>query len=526
MESLSDAELLAEWIAHRSQPAFALLVRRHISLVHSAARRQLDDPHLAEEVTQAVFVLLASKAESLGRHVVLPGWLCRVAHLVARDKQKSERRRQQREQLAARMQTDSDPAAGDAWHQLAPHLDEAVAQLSEADRAAIVLRFYEQCPLEQIGSVFGVGADAAQKRVARALEKLRSIFTGKGVSLSTSAVAHAIAANAVQTAPAGLAVQVSAGAIVAGTSATTATLLSMSALHKTIIGVTLAATVGTATHQTLQASANRIEAQAIKERNSMREGQIQRQVSENEEAARRLAALKLDRDLLEARVASLRSTPRSEADRPDNPAEALLKKWQERVAQLKQQLEQNPGARIPEMKLLTESDWLLMVKQRSVGTETDWDRIFSQLRDAAEEKFVPQIRKALMAFQRTHNGQDPTDFAQLWPYFDPRTDPEILRRWTIVPAKTFPNRKWDSDYVVMQMSGVVDKEVDRVKILTSSIGSVTSLASIKAAWLMEPVYEAYRKAYPGQTPKHPSAYSPFAVTPEQRAQLQVIIESF
>lgn len=528
MESLSDAELLAEWIARRSQSAFALLVRRHISLVHSAARRQVDDPHLAEEVTQTVFLLLASKAESLGRHVVLAGWLCRVAHLVARDKQKSERRRQQREQLAARMQTDSDPAAGPVWQQLAPHLDEAVAQLGEADRAAIVLRFYEQRPLEEIGSTLGVGADAAQKRVTRALEKLRAIFAGKGVSLTAPGVASAIAANAVQIAPAGLAAQVSASAIVAGTSVTAATLLSMSALHKTIIGVTLAAALGTATHQTLQASASRAEARTIREQNSMRGGQIQRLASEHDEAANKLATLELESKLLGAKIAGLQSTTQSEVSRPDNSVEALLKTWQDRVAQLKQHLEQNPAARIPEMKLLSESDWLMMIKERSaISTETDLQRVFSQIRDAAEEKFVLQIKKALAAFHRAQNGQHLTDFAQLLPYFKSPIDPEIARRWTVVPAKTFPSSyKIGSEYVVTQMSGVVDEEVDRVKILNSGQGIVTSFAGLKPEWVMEPVYEAYQRAYPGQTPKHPSAYRPFAVTPEQKAQLQIIIEAF
>lgn len=484
MESLTDAELLAEWIAHRSQAAFALLVRRHISLVHSAARRQVNDPHLAEEITQAVFVLLASKAESLGRNVVLAGWLCRTAHFVARDKQRSERRRKQREHLAARMETNSDPAADAVWQQLAPHLDEAVAQLGEADRAAIVLRFYEQRPLDQIGITFGVGADAAQKRVARALDKLRAIFTGKGVSLTAPAMASAITANAVQIAPAGLAAQVSAGAIVAGTSVTATTLLSMSVLHKTIISVTVAAAVGTATHQTMQASANRHEARAMREANSIRQKQIQLLASERDKAADRLAKLGLENKLLGSQIASLQTTTQFEVSPRDNSAEALLKTWQARVAELKQHLEQNPAARIPEIKLLNESDWLMMVKERpGISTETDLQRVFSQIRDAAEEKFVPQIKKALAAFQRTQNGQPLTDFAQLLPYFDPQTDPEIFQRWKVVPAKTFPSSfEIGSDYVVTQMFGVVDEEVDRVKIFTSGQGIVTSFAGLKPAW--------------------------------------------
>ncbi len=196
----SDAELLAEWTARRSEAAFARLVERYVALVHSAARRQVSDPHLAEEITQAVFILLARKAGSLSRQTVLAGWLCRTAHYAARDALKAERRRQHREQLAATM----DPPTDAAWQQLAPLLDEAVAQLREADRNAIVLRYYEKHSLDEVGTALGIGADAAQKRVARALEKLRGIFAKRGVTLTGAAIAGAVSANAVQAVPVGL----------------------------------------------------------------------------------------------------------------------------------------------------------------------------------------------------------------------------------------------------------------------------------------------------------------------------------
>lgn len=521
MEALTDAELLAEWVARRSEAAFARLVHRYIALVHSAAHRQVNDSQLAEEIAQAVFVLLANKAESLGRHVVLAGWLCRAAHFVARDKLKSERRRRRREQLAARMETNSDPAASAVWQQLAPHLDEAVAQLSQTDRAAIILRFYEQRPLEEIGNAFGVGADAAQKRVARALEKLRSIFAGKGVSLSAPTVASAIAANAVQTVPIGLAAQISAGAIAAGTSVTTVTLLSMSALHKTIIGVTLAAAVGTATHQTLQASANRTETQAIKERNSWRAGEVGRLTAESEEAARRLAALKRDRDLLDARIASLRSTSPTKSNRETNPAEDVLKTWQESVARLKQHLDSNPGARIPEMQLLTEADWLMAVKNLPVETEGNPKLGLRQLHDKAESRFAEQIRTALRAFRQDHQGQDPNNIALLRPYLDPRTDPAILRRWVVLPAETFPGHDLGSRFVVTQWPAVAEQKQGGVLLVTA--GARTSLEF--DTLVMEPVYAAYQSANPGLKPKDPSVYRPYAVTPEQKAELQKLIDA-
>ena len=211
MQSPSDDALLAEYAGSRSEAAFAQLVQRYVALVHSATLRQVGDPHLAEEVTQAVFIILARKAGGLGRKTVLAGWLCRTAHLAARDVLKGERRRQQREHNAyleyAMNSAETDTHI--AWQQLAPLLDEAVTQLGDADRAAVVLRYFEQRPLDEVGAALGVGADAAQKRVTRALEKLRKRFAKRGVTLTVALIAGAVSANSIRAAPMGLATKIS-----------------------------------------------------------------------------------------------------------------------------------------------------------------------------------------------------------------------------------------------------------------------------------------------------------------------------
>jgi RNA polymerase sigma factor (sigma-70 family) len=212
MQSPTDAALLAEYATGRSEAAFAQLVQRYMALVYSAALRQVGDPHLAEEVAQAVFIILARKGGGLGRKTVLAGWLCRTAHLAARDALKSERRRQQREHNAY-LQSGMNSSETDtqiAWQQLAPLLDEAVAHLGDADRAAVVLRYFEQRPLEEVGAVLGVDADAAQKRVSRALDKLRKRIAKRGLTLSTALIAGAVSANSVSAAPVGLATKIAA----------------------------------------------------------------------------------------------------------------------------------------------------------------------------------------------------------------------------------------------------------------------------------------------------------------------------
>jgi RNA polymerase sigma factor (sigma-70 family) len=227
----TDAELLSDYAASRSDAAFAGLVERYVGLVYSSALRQVDSPQLAEDITQAVFIILARKSGSLGGKTILPGWLCRTAHFVARDALRTERRRRHREQEAY-MQSALNEPEPDVWPQVAPLLDEAVAQLRAADRAAIVLRFYEQRPLDEVGAALGIGADAAQKRVARALEKLRGIFAKRGVTLTSALIAGAVSANSVQAAPAALGASVATASLSKAAASTSVHLLVKATLQR------------------------------------------------------------------------------------------------------------------------------------------------------------------------------------------------------------------------------------------------------------------------------------------------------
>jgi RNA polymerase sigma factor (sigma-70 family) len=135
-----DIELVREYALRQSGPAFETLVTRHVSLVHSAALRQVRDPHQAEEITQTVFVILARKAGSLGPKTILPAWLYRTTRYVSAAALKIQRRRERRGQEAG-MQTLS--SATEVWPQIAPLLDDVMGRLGEEDRNALVLRFFE-----------------------------------------------------------------------------------------------------------------------------------------------------------------------------------------------------------------------------------------------------------------------------------------------------------------------------------------------------------------------------------------------
>lgn len=208
---MNDMELLQDYATRHSEEAFASLVARHIDMVYSVALRHTRNHHQAQEITQAVFVVLARKAPSFNLRTVLAGWLFETARLTAANYVRGEIRRARREQEAC-MQFDPNNRDEDTWKHVTPILNEIIGALREKDRDAVVLRFLQGKDYRQVAAALGATEEAAQMRVTRALEKMRKMFARRGVVLSAAALGGAIAAQGTQAAPAGLAATVAAGA--------------------------------------------------------------------------------------------------------------------------------------------------------------------------------------------------------------------------------------------------------------------------------------------------------------------------
>jgi len=213
MQAMDDLALLREYAVNHSDDAFAELVSRHVNFVHSAALRQAGDPNLAEEVTQAVFVILAQKAGRISDKTILTGWLFRTTRFAALAQMRAETKRRQREQEAYMQNELQTSTADEYWSQISPCLDEALAALGEKDRQAVLLRFFENKSLTEVGMALGTSEGTVGKRVSRALDKLRKFFARRGVISTTAIIAGVISANSVQAAPAGLATTITATAV-------------------------------------------------------------------------------------------------------------------------------------------------------------------------------------------------------------------------------------------------------------------------------------------------------------------------
>ncbi len=377
---MNDHALLREFADAGSQTAFQELVERHVALVYSAARRRLGDAHLAEDATQQVFALLARKAARLPESVVLSGWLYRAGGLVAAEISRRERRRQQREALAAQAMNDLSPDA--TWREIEPLLDEAMDELGHADRDAVVLRYFENKSLREVGAALGVSEDAAQKRLTRALERLRSFLARRGKTVAVGALTGAIATGAVQAAPAGLAQSVASfvltSAAVAASTSTIGSLMNLTAIKTIITG---AVAVGGA-------------AAIVVQHNNLSHLRVEQQATLSRAQAAEQAATNAQQALAAANATA-----------QNDPRLAELVRLRGEVAALRRS----------QAELTTKNAQLTQAVQQSAAVKAQADQATAE-KDALKEQAIAKMNYtkqwllAFIMFAQDHNGQLPKTF--------------------------------------------------------------------------------------------------------------------
>jgi RNA polymerase sigma factor (sigma-70 family) len=249
MPDVDDIVLLCEYVDSNSESAFAGIVQRHINLVYSVALRFTNNSGDAQDVTQAVFIILAKKAAGLHPKTILTGWLYETARFTAMNFLTNKNRRQAREQEAYMQSALNDAETETIWPQILPLLENAMSRLNENDRTLVALRFFENRNLAETAAVLGINEWAARKRLERVLEKLRAWFSKRGVNSTTERIAGAISANSVHATPIGLAKTISSVALAKGAVASISTLtltkgalkvMAWSKTKTTIVGVAIA----------------------------------------------------------------------------------------------------------------------------------------------------------------------------------------------------------------------------------------------------------------------------------------------
>jgi len=201
-ESHDDWVLLRQFVETGSETAFEALVREYVDHVFAIAVRQTKDPHLAQDVTQAVFLVLVRKAHTIPAGTVLSGWFFSTTRHVALTAVRREQRRSNREASAMKEFVSNAHDTQITWEQLRPHIDEALATLKRMDRDVVLLRFFRQQTIRATGEALGLSDDAVQKRTARAIDKLRDVLQRHGITSTTAALLTAMSSFSAEAAPA------------------------------------------------------------------------------------------------------------------------------------------------------------------------------------------------------------------------------------------------------------------------------------------------------------------------------------
>jgi RNA polymerase sigma factor (sigma-70 family) len=426
----------------------------------------LGDSHLAEDVTQQVFLELARNAKRLANHPVIAGWLYRTTRNIAANLIRAESRRRIRDQEAFTM-NDNDSGAI-SWDQIASGLDSCLEELDDHERELVLLRYFHGKSAHEIGLLLAVSEEAAQKRVSRAIERLRAVFAHRGLALSSASLAAILETHATQAAPVLLVSSISKLLFTGASPGAYLTAAAMTTSQKAIVAVSIAAVIGTGVFEWQQyAAGQRREAAPGHDQDQVAELRRRSEVLSQENTSLRAANDQLRRDAVEVHklrgdIAQLREQLRQQSTpwpslNVTNTTEAALKGWLDRTEQFKALLARMPDKTIPELRLLNEQDWLEMAKEW-ITEKHEWNptddvlarRVLAIAREKAKLKLPGAFYRALRAYVAAHEGRLPPDMIELGAYFEPPLeDSLILSRYQVLYTGRFEDIPNDDSTTIL-----------------------------------------------------------------------------
>ena len=321
------------------------------------------------------------------------------------------------------------------WDQIAPELDAALGELDAADRDAVLLRYFQKRSAREMGEVLGVSEDAAQRRVSRAVERLRELFAKRGLKVGATGLAVIISSNSVHAAPIGLVTKITvASAALAGTSlATTATVtkaIAMTTLQKTCLTAALIAAFGSSFYEARQVAQTKKQLSTLERQQAPLIEQVRQLTRERDAAASQITLMREENEKLNrntSELAKLRGevgglqagqkqlkTMKSVGLDPNDLATQHYLEAKAKADQIARSLQQMPEKYIPELKLMTDVDWLAATKEAKFDTDADVRKTLQRVRDLAKNRLP--MGTSLFSYTRDNNGQLPTDVNQLKPY--------------------------------------------------------------------------------------------------------------
>ncbi len=546
MREKSDDQLFRAYAEHGCELSFNEIVVRYTDLVYSAAVRQVDTPDLAKDVTQEVFADLARKAQSvsakLGREFTLVGWLYRSTRFEALNLRREDYRRQLREKEAMQHIHHTEDDATD-WQRIRPLLDDAMDQLSGLDRDALLMRYFRNQDLRTIGQTLGVSDDAAQKRVARALDKLRSGLSDRGITTTATALGVVLSASAVSAAPAGLAAAISAAIIgtitpAAATLAAAKTIF-MTTVQKYAVGAAAALVLGGGIYQAIDAAHLRNEAEFIRNSQASLVHQVHSLEAERDEVLKKLSILTKDNDRLRTNTSEL-ARLRGEVDRrtaiakdiaqnrntSSDPFVARALEWKARENKLRELIALTAGQNIPELKMLDEMAWLNTAMDADLDSPEGQRKTMSSLRRNAENQFVIKLQGALQKYASDNNGQFPNGIMQLAALLEPPADASMLQRYAIHPASEHPNVQVGGEKILTQAS-LVDPDFDQRWVIgpngygSSGAARDSNDESFKT---LDPAVQAFKADHGGVAPAKAEDLKPYISTPQEIIAYEKILK--